>query len=205
TSSTRTARRISSRSSGTAGTGRTWPNASTPSGPWTWTSLEPSSKRARGAVRGVRCEVKTLLPRTANREPRLEQPAAGGEVGEGDQQEDREPEESAQDHDLRQARAVPGVHEEEHDERRLECGDPQRDDRVPRPQVHTRNQGRGRRHDQQHDEHRDIDLDRNDMVLRNLSTVDCRLSTHFRCLPIRYSNGNRKIHTMSTKCQYRPE
>src|SRR5687768_5835304 len=27
---------------------------------------------------------------------------------------------------------------------------------------------------------------------------------HYPCLPIKYSSGNRKIHTMSTKCQYSP-
>ena len=48
------------------------------------------------------------------------QPAARREVGEGQREQDREPEEPADDHDPRQPRAVLDVHEEQDDERRLE-------------------------------------------------------------------------------------
>ena len=72
----------------------------------------------------------------AGRELTRREPAPGGEIGEGQKKKDRQPQQPAEDDRLRQPRAVLDVHEEEDDERRLEEGDSECDDRIPRAQVH---------------------------------------------------------------------
>ena len=70
------------------------------------------------------------------------------------------------------------------------------DDVVERAQVHFGGGDRQPRADDQRDEHPVIHAFRRNVIQVHALTLEVP--------PIRYSSGNRKIQTMSTKCQYRP-
>src|SRR5882724_9713066 len=127
-------------------------------------------------------------------------------VAHGDSEHDPEPEESGHYYHLREPGAVLHVHEEQYHQHRLGHGDGQRHQRVQRESgvellfhIELRGVIRGDRTD--HQRSKDQKVDSNwDYVIRHSFTYpkcDVRL--------IKYSSGNRKIHTISTKCQYNPK
>ena len=96
------------------------------------------------------------------------------------------------------------MHEEKNDEQHFGERDHQRHDRVPCAEIDEGDARRQRRADQKRDENSDVNWYRNDVV-RSVCCSDIRngLQRAYRP-PIKYRSGNRKIHTISTKCQYKP-
>lgn len=92
-------------------------------------------------------------------------PAARPDIGHGDKQQQKQPEYTGHDDHLRQTRAVPDVHEEQHDERGFTDRDRQRHENVPSAQIHRRDKGRYPREDNEREEDREVNPLRYDMVL----------------------------------------
>src|SRR5438309_4069366 len=124
---------------------------------------------------------------------------AGGVVGQREAKHDGEPEKAGDDHKLRAPGAVFAVHEEENDERHFDGGDGQSENDVPATEVDFSGLDGQIRAKKKRAENCGVKLWGNDVVLRIFRHAN--FSTQARWRLIRYNNGNRKIQTISTKCQ----
>src|SRR5688572_22481819 len=125
-------------------------------------------------------------------------PCAGQVIAERQCEDDTHPVESGNHSELDEACAVLHVHEVEDDNQGLEAGDREGRDGIQRSEIEVGYSHCDARHHEENRKDPVVDFHGNDVVLSV-----CVLS-HVRaypCRPIRYRSGNRKIQTMSTKCQ----